>query len=89
MHPYERSPHSGAGNCHCGMAEHSRAHPHAYAQAYKSELCVCACPAGHGIHTDAATAAPEQVRAGLDGVREAIRLARGTDAVPLVPGRFD
>ncbi|MFJ8555288.1 hypothetical protein [Streptomyces sp. NPDC093676] len=60
-HPYRRSPHSGAGNCECGMAEESRAHPHPYAQAYRSNLCVCAHPAGHPIHTDAATAQPHPV----------------------------
>jgi hypothetical protein len=81
MHAYERSPHSGAGNCHCGWPEHSRAHPHAYMQRWRSEKCVCSYAAQHPIHTDAATATPKPIPpTGLDAVHEAIRRARGGDA---------
>jgi hypothetical protein len=88
LHPYERSPHSGAGNCHCGWPEHSRLHPHAYAQMDGSELCVCSATAGNAaFHTDAATAKPGPVRRrGLDGVRDAVKAARGGDAPPQVTG---
>jgi hypothetical protein len=51
-HAYARSEHSGAGNCECGMAEHSNVHPHAYAQADRSEGCVCSKKADDPIHTD-------------------------------------
>jgi hypothetical protein len=93
LHPYQRSRHSNAGNCECGMAEESRAHPHAYTQAYRSNTCVCAYPAAHPIHTDADTAAPNPVypepRAtslrGIEAGREAVRRARGDDACPAVP----
>jgi len=80
MHPYERSPHSGAGNCHCGHAEASRVHPHAYTQWWGGEACVCTSAASDSVHTDAATARPEPVPRGLDGVQEAVRRARGGDA---------
>jgi hypothetical protein len=86
VHAYERSPHSGAGNCHCGHAEHSRVHPHPYRQMHDSELCICVWPAGHPIHTDAATARPEPVRKGLDGVAAAVRAARGGHAPAQVRG---
>jgi hypothetical protein len=86
VHAYERSPHSGAGNCHCGWAEHSRVHPHPYLQAYASDRCVCAQAAGHAIHTDAATARPRPVRRGLDGVRDAVRAARGGNAPAQIRG---
>ncbi|MFD8577186.1 hypothetical protein ACFV1H_17875 [Streptomyces virginiae] len=88
-HPYVLSPHSNAGNCECGMAEESRTHPHAYTQAYREELCVCAYPADHPIHTDAATAqptpypkAPTSGLRGTDAARAAVRTARGGDAPP-------
>jgi len=57
-HPYAADPHSGAGNCQCGHAERSRAHPHEYRQAMGSERCVCASTAGDPVHTNAATARP-------------------------------
>jgi hypothetical protein len=96
LHPYERSPHSSAGNCVCGMDYESRAHPHPYTQAYRSELCVCAHSAGHAIHADAATAQPTPVDPspasnGLRGTaaaREAIHQARGHDAAPQTPILF-
>lgn len=94
-HPYSRSSHSGAGNCECGMAEESRAHAHAYTQAYRSELCVCAYPADHQIHTDRETAkvtpypaaATSSLR-GTDAAREAVRQARGDEAGPMIPILF-
>jgi hypothetical protein len=78
------------------MAEESRAHPHAYAQAYRSNLCVCAYPAAHPIHTDANTAQPDPVypeprQTGLRGIeagREAVRQARGDEAYPQTPILF-
>ncbi|MFF4536585.1 hypothetical protein [Streptomyces aureus] len=93
VHPYQRSPHSNAGNCECGMAEESRIHPHAFTQAYRSNGCVCAYPADHPIHTDADTAQPnpvypEQQAArplSFDAAREAVRKARGNDACPATP----
>ena len=89
-HTYNRSSHSGAGNCDCGHAEHSRAHPHAYRQASRSELCICAWPASRAIHTDAATAQPQPVMNGLAAVRAAVRSGRGYDhdAVLLHPVTF-
>ena len=86
MHAYSRSPHSGAGNCNCGMAEHSAVHPHEFAQAWRSEACVCNHPASHPIHTDAATAVAKPVRTGPEAVREAVRAARGGDAPVQVQG---
>lgn len=96
LHPYQRSRHSNAGNCECGMAEESRTHPHAYTQARRSNLCVCAYPADHVIHTDADTAHPNPVypeprSSGLRGIeagREAVRKARGDDACPATPILF-
>jgi hypothetical protein len=78
------------------MAEESRAHPHAYTQAYRSNLCVCAYPADHPIHTDADTAAPNpaypEPRAtnlrGIEAGRAAVRQARGDDACPATPILF-
>jgi hypothetical protein len=50
-HDYERSPHSGAGNCVCGMAEHHRRHPHEFWAAASDEThCVCALPRGARCH---------------------------------------
>lgn len=95
-HFYQRSPHSGAGNCACGMAEESRVHPHAYTQAYRSNSCVCAYPADHPIHTNRDTAAPSPrypnpqptgLR-GTEAAREAVRVARGDGASPTAPIRF-
>lgn len=86
LHPYSRSPHSGAGNCDCGHAEHSRVHPHAFMQCANWEMCVCARPAGHPVHTDAAAARPQPVLRGPDAVREAVRRARGGDAPGQVRG---
>jgi hypothetical protein len=78
------------------MAKESRSHPHAYTQAYRSELCVCAYPVDHPIHTDAATAQSRPVSAsltstGLRGTaaaREAVRQARGHEAAPQTPITF-
>jgi hypothetical protein len=96
VHTYQRSRHSNAGNCECGMAEESRAHPHPFAQAYRSNTCVCAHPADHPIHTDAETARPdpvypEPIKARLRGIeagREAVRQARGDEAYPQTPIPF-
>lgn len=96
LHPYQRSRHSSAGNCECGMAEESRIHPHAFAQASRSNLCVCAYPAGHPIHTDADTARPDPAYPeprqthlrGIDAGREAVRQARGDEAYPQTPILF-
>jgi hypothetical protein len=57
---------------------------------------VCAYPADHPIHTDAATAQPDPVYPdpsknglrGTDVAREAIRQARGDDAHPQTPILF-
>lgn len=93
-HPYTRSPHSNAGNCECGMAEESTSHPHTYTQAYRSNGCVCGRPADHPVHTDAATpnpVYPEPQPTGLHGTeagREAVRQARGDEAVPQKPVLF-
>jgi hypothetical protein len=51
LHNFKRSPHSGAGNCVCGMDEHSFVHPHEYAQALSGEGCVCSKSADHYVHT--------------------------------------
>jgi hypothetical protein len=96
LHLYQRSRHSNAGNCECGMAEESRSHPHGYAQASRSNLCVCAYPADHLIHTDADTAAPNPVYPeppkthlrGIEAGREAVRKARGDDWAPQTPITF-
>ena len=96
LHTYEPSPHSSAGNCVCGMDYESRAHPHPYTQAYRSNTCVCALAADHPIHTDADTAAPNPVYPqprqtrllGIDAAREAVRQARGDDACPQMPILF-
>ncbi len=93
LHPYQRSRHSSAGNCECGMAEESRIHPHAFAQASRSNLCVCAYPPGHPIHTDADTAQPDPVYPeptannprGIEAARDAVRKARGDEAAPATP----
>ena len=94
-HPYERSPHSNAGNCTCGMAEESSVHPHAYAQALRSNVCVCALAANHPVHIDADTAVPDPNYAagrsnerGAEAVRAAVRQARGCEAAPQVPITF-
>ncbi len=50
-HEYERSPHSGAGNCLCGATEHHRLHPHAFLSADSDpDLCVCALPPDAKCH---------------------------------------
>jgi hypothetical protein len=55
-HAYERSPHSGAGNCVCGVPERHRRHPHEFMRALIAEpkgsqtLCTCALPLVHPIH---------------------------------------
>ncbi|MCX5253676.1 hypothetical protein OOK27_05735 [Streptomyces canus] len=92
IHEYERSPHSNAGNCVCGMDYESRAHPHPFTQSYRSNTCVCAYPADHPIHTDADTAAPNPVYPepqassssprSFEAAREAVRRARGDEAYP-------
>lgn len=87
IHAYERSPCSGAGNCHCGMAEHSRVHPHHYAAMdINPMLCVCAWPFDHPIHTGGER--PQPRLTGTAGIREAIRIARGTDSAPQQPVTF-
>ena len=50
-HEYRRSPHSGAGNCECGAAEHHRLHPHDFLPAASDpSRCVCALPKGARVH---------------------------------------
>lgn len=94
IHEYQRSPHSNAGNCECGMDYESRAHPHPFTQAYRSNTCVCAYPADHPIHTDADTATPNPLYPeaqasssprSFDAAREAVRQARGDEAAPATP----
>lgn len=42
MHLYESDPQSGAGNCKCGWAEHTKVHPHAFQGSLLiSTRCVC------------------------------------------------
>ena len=96
IHEYERSPHSNAGNCRCGLHYESHRHPHPYTQAYRSNTCVCCKPADAPIHTDADTAAPNPVYPepqtsslhGIEAGREAVRRARGDEAVPAIPILF-
>jgi len=96
LHPYQRSRHSNAGNCECGMAEESRVHLHKFTQAYRSNVCVCAYPADHEIHSDADTAQPDPVYPepkpthlrGIEAGREAVRQARGDEAYPQTPILF-
>jgi hypothetical protein len=96
IHEYERSPHSNAGNCVCGLHYESHRHPHPFTQAYRSNTCVCSKPASAPIHTDADTAAPnprypEPQRSdlrGTDAAREAVRRARGDEAAPATPILF-
>ena len=96
IHEYERSPHSNAGNCRCGLHYESHRHPHPFTQADRSNLCLCAKPANAPIHTDADTAAPDPVYPepqhsslrGIEAGREAIRQARGIEAYPQTPIRF-
>ena len=83
VHPYQRSPHSGAGNCTCGRAERDRLHPHEYAQSWWDEQCTCGHLAGSMIHTDRLTAVVIPRSASmtrLDAVAAAVRAARGGDA---------
>jgi hypothetical protein len=50
-HEYQRSPHSGAGNCVCGAAERHRRHPHGFIAAdSKPELCTCGLPCDAKCH---------------------------------------
>jgi hypothetical protein len=87
LHAYERSPHSGAGNCGCGMAEHSPVHPHAFMQASGSERCVCGYTAVQVIHTGSGVTWPKPVPAdGLARVAAAVRAARGGDPPARVRG---
>lgn len=51
LHNFELSPGSGAGNCVCGMDEHSFVHPHTYAAAEKGLGCVCSKEEEHPVHT--------------------------------------
>lgn len=53
-HYYVRSPHSGAGNCMCGVGEHHRRHPHAFLEAYPGK-CVCTLPPQAKVHREAAS----------------------------------
>lgn len=78
VHPYQRDPHSGAGNCVCGWHEHSHRHPHEAQRAYANpEKCVCRKPPEDEIHTGIGDFAQPAPLRGLDGVREAVRLSRG------------
>ena len=88
-HTYQRSPYSGAGNCHCGRPERDRLHPHEYAQTWRDEHCVCGATAAAGIHTDRLTAivTPRDASmTGLDAVAAAVRAARGGDAPAGIQG---
>lgn len=82
MHDYQRSPHSGAGNCDCGAAEHHVRHPHAYRQAANFAACVCTRDADDPVHTDAATA----VTIPRISVEDAVRAARGGPSPAQVRG---
>jgi hypothetical protein len=87
LHAYDRSPHSGAGNCVCGMAAHSHVHPHPFMQARTSDRCVCGYTAIQVIHTAAGVTWPKPVPAdGLAKVAAAVRSARGGDAPVQVRG---
>jgi hypothetical protein len=96
IHEYERSPHSNAGNCRCGLHYESHRHPHPFTQASRSNTCVCTKPAGAPIHTDANTAQPNPVYPepkpthlrGIEAGREAVRQARGDEAYPQTPILF-
>lgn len=63
VHPYRRSEHSGAGNCACGMAEHSLVHPHPFAKALQGEGCVCSRSEADPLHGDALLASAATVEA--------------------------
>jgi len=42
MHAYKSDPQSGAGNCTCGQAQRTRAHPHKYTPMMNDpKTCVC------------------------------------------------
>lgn len=93
IHEYDRDPDSNAGNCRCGLHYESHRHPHPYTQAYRSNTCVCAQPAGAPIHTDADSAQPNprypepqhsNLR-GIEAARQAVRRARGDEAAPATP----
>lgn len=43
VHPYERSPHSGAGNCWCGWPRESIMHPHEPVGSLVSDGMKCIC----------------------------------------------
>lgn len=96
VHAFDRDPSSNAGNCRCGLHLESHRHPHPFTQAYRSNTCVCARPAGAPIHTDAATAQPNPLYPeppatalrGTDAAREAVRQARGDEAAPQTPILF-
>ena len=50
-HYYDRSPHSGAGNCWCGRQRPSVVHPHEFTPAMKDpNRCVCRRAANDNIH---------------------------------------
>jgi hypothetical protein len=60
-HPYQRDPHSGAGNCGallsgktCGRAEVHRLHPHQFTLAafVDSAKCICTEPYWADVHCD-------------------------------------
>jgi hypothetical protein len=45
IHVYERSPHSGAGNCTCGNNIEHRRHWHAFRSAqWNPDRCICGLP---------------------------------------------
>jgi len=89
VHPYEESPDSYDGYCHCGLVEESRVHPHVYVQAYRGDMCACGAPVNHNIHMADTTAAwSDSVLRGTDAARDAVRRARGHEAEPVQPIRF-
>lgn len=50
-HEYERSPHSGAGNCVCGDAERGRLHPHEFMAGWQTpDSCTCGLPRDARCH---------------------------------------
>ena len=63
LHEYQESPYSKVGNCGCGMAEHSMAHPHEYAKSLNGDGCVCSKTEDDPIHgPDAMTASADVSR---------------------------
>lgn len=81
IHPYQRDPHSGAGNCVCGWHEQSHRHPHIAARmGVNPQICVCRKPPEDEIHTGLGDFAWPAPLRGLEGVKRAVQRSRGGDA---------